>query len=70
MLHLLALVLSIAAAVVAAPASLAPRAGRTSPPSGCLSVGGSGTYKTVSAAVAKLSTSSTTAQCIFIYKGI
>ncbi|KAF3037675.1 hypothetical protein E8E12_007398 [Didymella heteroderae] len=69
MLHLLALALSLAAAAVAAPTSLTTRAGRTSPPSGCLSVGGSGTYKTVSAAVAKLSTSSTTAQCIFIYKG-
>jgi pectinesterase len=61
MLHLLALVLSLAAVAVAAPTSLTARAG--------LSVGGSGTYKTVSAAVAKLSTSSTTAQCIFIYKG-
>lgn len=69
MLNLLALVLSLAAAAVAAPTSLEARAGRTSPPSGCLSVGSSGTYKTVSAAVAKLSTTSTTAQCIFIYKG-
>jgi pectinesterase len=70
MLHLLALVFSLAAAAIAAPTTLTARAGRTSPPSGCLSVGGSGTYKTVSAAVAKLSTSSTSAQCIFIYKGM
>ena len=70
MLHLLALVLSLAAAAAAAPTSLNARAGRTSPPAGCLSVGGSGTYKTVSDAVAKLSTSSTSAQCIFIYKGV
>ncbi len=69
MLHLLALVLSLAAATIAAPTSLTARAGRTSPPAGCLSVGSSGTHKTVSAAVAKLSTSSTSAQCIFIYKG-
>ncbi|KAF9695614.1 hypothetical protein EKO04_006300 [Ascochyta lentis] len=69
MLYLLTLVFSLAAAAAAVPTSLVPRAGRTSPPSGCLSVGSSGTYKTVSAAVTKLSTSSTSAQCIFIYKG-
>ncbi|KAF9693948.1 hypothetical protein EKO04_007864 [Ascochyta lentis] len=69
MLHLLALILSLAAAAAAAPATRNARAGRTSPPSGCLTVGGSGTYKTVSAAVAKLSATSTAAQCIFIYKG-
>lgn len=63
------LFMSLAVAAVAAPASLTPRAGRTSPPAGCLSVGSSGTYKTLSAAVAKLSTTSTAAQCIFIYKG-
>ena len=63
------LFVSLAVAAVAAPASLVPRAGRPSPPAGCLSVGSSGTYKTVSAAVAKLSTTSTAAQCIFIYKG-
>ncbi|KAF1998113.1 carbohydrate esterase family 8 protein [Amniculicola lignicola CBS 123094] len=47
-------------------------ASRTSPPTGCLVVSTtatSGQYKTVSSAVAKLSTSSTTAQCIFIYQG-
>ncbi|KZM28226.1 Pectinesterase [Ascochyta rabiei] len=69
MLQPLTLVLSLAAAAVAVPTSLTVRAGRTSPPAGCLTVGGSGTYKTVSDAVAKLSVSGTTAQCIFIYKG-
>jgi len=61
--------LSLAATAIAAPASLAPRAGRTTAPAGCLTVGSSGTYKTVQAAVNALSASSTTAQCIFIAKG-
>ncbi|KAF1926403.1 carbohydrate esterase family 8 protein [Didymella exigua CBS 183.55] len=69
MLLSLTLVVSLAAAAAAAPVSLTTRAGRTSPPSGCLSVGSSGTYATVSAAVAKLSTTSTKAQCIFIFSG-
>jgi len=60
----------LATAVTAAAASpLEARAARTSPPSGCLAVGGSGKYKTVQSAVNALSTSTTTAQCIFIYKG-
>lgn len=69
MLASLSFVLSLAAAAVAAPTSLVPRAGRTSAPSGCLAVGGSGKYTTVQAAVDALSASSTTAQCIYIAKG-
>jgi pectinesterase len=62
-------VLTLAASAVAAPLNLLPRAGRTSAPAGCLAVGGSGKYKTVQSAVAALSTSSTTAQCIYIAAG-
>lgn len=69
MLASLTFVLSLAAAALAAPTALVPRAGRTSAPSGCLSVGSSAKYKTVQAAVNALSTSSTSAQCIFIAKG-
>lgn len=64
----LALILSLAATTFAAPA-LVPRAARTTAPAGCLTVGSSGKYKTVQAGVNALSTSSTTAQCIFIAKG-
>jgi pectinesterase len=69
MLQSLALVLSLTAAAAAAPPCLEPRAARTSPPAGCLAVGSSATYKTVQSAVNALSTSSNSAQCIFIYKG-
>lgn len=69
MVSSLSLILSLAASTVAAPAALLPRAGRTSPPAGCLSVGGSATYKTVQSAVNALSKTSTSAQCIFIAKG-
>ncbi|KAF7909127.1 hypothetical protein BELL_0115g00060 [Botrytis elliptica] len=55
-----------------ASAVLHKRAGRTSPPSGCLTVRGSGTlsgeYSTVGAALTALGSSTTTA-CIFIYSG-
>lgn len=45
-------------------------ASRTSPPSGCVHVAKSGgQYTTVQAAVNSLSTSSKTAQCIFIDQG-
>lgn len=47
-------------------------ASRTSPPSGCIVVSKtatSGQYKTVQSAVSSLSTTSTSAQCIFIYQG-
>ncbi|KAF2238187.1 carbohydrate esterase family 8 protein, partial [Viridothelium virens] len=53
-------------------ASLASATSRTSPPAGALVVNSnasSGQYKTVSAAVKALSTSSTSAQSIFIYPG-
>jgi pectinesterase len=69
MLSLLSIVISLAATTIAAPASLVPRAGRPSAPAGCLAVGGSAKYKTVQSAVDALSTTSTTAQCIFIGKG-
>ncbi|KAH7072496.1 pectin lyase fold/virulence factor [Paraphoma chrysanthemicola] len=69
MLSVLPLVLSLAAAVAAAPAALVARAGRPTAPAGCLSVGSSATYKTVQAAVNALSTSTTSAQCIFIASG-
>lgn len=49
---------------------LAKRASRTSPPSGCLTVGTGGTYSTISAALTALGTgSSTSTACIFIYAG-
>ncbi|KAF7894747.1 uncharacterized protein EAF01_010197 [Botrytis porri] len=55
-----------------ASAVLHKRAGRTSPPSGCLTVRGSGTlsgeYSTFGAALTALG-SSTAAACIFIYSG-
>ncbi|KAL1637774.1 hypothetical protein SLS56_000329 [Neofusicoccum ribis] len=41
----------------------------TSPPSGALTVGSSGTYSTIQDAVDALSTSSSSAQTIFIYQG-
>ncbi|OAL03475.1 pectin lyase-like protein [Phaeosphaeriaceae sp. SRC1lsM3a] len=69
MLSYLPLVLTLATAAIAAPASLIPRAGRPTAPAGCLSVGASSQYKTVQSAVNALSTSSSTAQCIFIAKG-
>ncbi|KAL6711057.1 hypothetical protein ACN47E_006932 [Coniothyrium glycines] len=69
MLTALSLVLSLAAAAIAAPTNLIPRASRLTAPPGCLTAGSSGTYKTVQAAVNALSTTSTTAQCIFIAKG-
>lgn len=53
-------------------AATAFAADRTSPPSGCLVVSKtatSGQYSTVQKAVSALSTSSTSAQCIFIYQG-
>lgn len=59
--------LSLLATGLAAPVE--KRAGRTSAPAGCLEVGGSGKYSTVSAAVKALSTSSTSSQCIFINSG-
>ncbi|KAH3981915.1 pectinesterase [Parastagonospora nodorum] len=68
MLSLL-IVLALAVATVAAPPPPVSRAGRPSAPPGCLAVGSSSQYKTVQSAVNALSTTSTTAQCIFIAKG-
>ncbi|KAF2242430.1 carbohydrate esterase family 8 protein [Trematosphaeria pertusa] len=66
----LLLFLSWVATGLAAPAvKRATSTSRTSAPSGCLVVGGSGTYNTVQSAVNALSTSTTTAQCIFINQG-
>lgn len=52
---------------------LVKRTARTTPPSGCKTVRGSGTlsgeYSTLTEALASLSTSSTAAACIFIYSG-
>ena len=59
--------LSLAATGLASP--LDKRAGRTSAPSGCLVVGGSGSYSTVQSAVNALSKTSTSSQCIFINPG-
>ncbi|KAK4107133.1 carbohydrate esterase family 8 protein [Canariomyces notabilis] len=53
--------------------STALAASRTSPPAGCLTVsksGGGGQYTTIQAAVNALSTTSTAAQCVFIYPGV
>ncbi|KAF2437972.1 carbohydrate esterase family 8 protein [Karstenula rhodostoma CBS 690.94] len=50
-------------------APLDKRASRTSPPSGCLSVGSGYTYSTISAAVKALSKTSTSSQCIWINQG-
>jgi pectinesterase len=56
----------------ATPTKLVKRTARTSPPSGCLTVRGSGTlsgeYSTLTAALAALGTT-TTAKCIFMYSG-
>ncbi|KAJ5560209.1 pectinesterase A [Penicillium frequentans] len=56
--------------VFGAPAQLKHRnsVSRTTPPSGCLSVGSSGTYSTISAALTALD-SSTSSACIFVYSG-
>lgn len=54
---------------VAFLASQALAASRTSAPSGCITVGTTGTYSTIQAAVDSLSTTSTTAQCVFIEAG-
>lgn len=56
----------------ASPSSeLTKRDSRTSPPSGCLTVGSSGTYSTINAALTALGTgSSTSTACVFIYAGI
>ncbi|CAG8962342.1 hypothetical protein HYFRA_00005398 [Hymenoscyphus fraxineus] len=68
-LRALALVATVAALPSPEPNNaLVKRASRTSPPSGCLTVGGSGTYSDINAALSALGTG-TTAKCIFIYSG-
>lgn len=70
---LLSALLGVTTFVTAVPTTgLAKRTARSSPPSGCLVVRGSGTqsgeYSTLTQAVAALG-SATTAQCIFMYAG-
>ncbi|KAJ5663263.1 pectinesterase A [Penicillium longicatenatum] len=62
--------LCLGTTVLGAPAKLHRRnsVSRTTPPSGCLSVGSSGTYSTISAALTALG-SSTSSACIFVYSG-
>jgi pectinesterase len=67
MLPPLGLFLSLASAAAASPFST--QAARPSPPPGCLAVGSSSQYRTVQSAVNALSTTTSTAQCIFIYPG-
>ncbi|KAJ5701294.1 pectinesterase family protein [Penicillium malachiteum] len=62
--------LSLGALVTGRPTKVHSRndVSRTSPPSGCLSVGSSGTYSTIGDALYALDSSSTSA-CIFVYSG-
>ncbi|ROV87574.1 hypothetical protein VMCG_10596 [Cytospora schulzeri] len=60
MKHFLALLTTVTAVLATS---------RTSAPSGCITVGSDGSYSTIQSAVNSLSTSSTTAQCIFIEPG-
>ncbi|KAJ5919087.1 hypothetical protein N7466_010030 [Penicillium verhagenii] len=72
-MNLLALFISalcLGSTVLGAPAKIkrANTVSRTTPPSGCISVGSSGTYSTISAALTALG-SSTSSACIFVYSG-
>ncbi|KAJ5946164.1 hypothetical protein N7454_003003 [Penicillium verhagenii] len=72
-MNLLALFISalcFGSTVLGAPAKLkrANTVSRNTPPSGCISVGSSGTYSTISAALTALG-SSTSSACIFVYSG-
>ena len=62
--------LCLGTTVLGAPAKLNRRnsVSRTTPPSGCLSVGSSGKYSTISAALTALG-SSTSSACVFVYSG-
>ena len=66
-------VLALLGAALAAPSArikpLVRRAGRTSAPAGCLTVGSGGTYSTLAAALTQLGTSSTAAACIWMNQG-
>ena len=61
--------LPIILATLATCSSAGPTTSRTTPPSGCLTVGSGGKYATVQAGVNALSTSSTSSQCLFLYPG-
>ncbi|KAL5043469.1 pectinesterase A [Aspergillus fruticulosus] len=61
-------IISLAGAALSAPHEHLKRASRTSAPTGCLTVGGSGTYSTISDAIAALGSSSSDA-CIYISAG-
>lgn len=64
------ILLGLGLPVSSAPASdLVKRTGRTTAPTGCLSVGSSATYSTISSALDALGTSSTAAACIFVNSG-
>lgn len=60
--------LSLGTTVLGAPTELARRASRNSAPSGCLTVGSSGTYSTIGNALTALGSSSAAA-CIYIASG-
>lgn len=64
--------LSLIDSAVAAPAtSLQKRTARTTPPSGCLTVGPSGeTYTSITDALNALGTDSSDDACIFVYSGL
>lgn len=61
-------ILGLATAAVAVPQAHSKRTARASAPTGCLTVGGSGTYSTISAAITALGSSSSDA-CIYIAAG-
>ncbi|KAJ5612284.1 pectinesterase A [Penicillium lagena] len=67
-LYTLITTLALCGAVTAAPASLHRRTGRTSAPSGCLTVGSGGTYSTIGDALDALGSSSDAA-CVYIASG-
>jgi pectinesterase len=60
--------LYLGAGVLGAPTELIRRTSRTTAPSGCLTVGSSGKYSTISAAITALGSSSNAA-CIYIASG-
>ncbi|KAL1637561.1 hypothetical protein SLS56_000699 [Neofusicoccum ribis] len=65
-----AFVLAFAPSAFSAPApELVKRTSRTTAPTGCLTVGSSATYKTISSALSALGTSATADACIFVNSG-
>ena len=69
-MHLSAIlsVLCLGIGALGSPAKLSRRASRTSAPSGCLTVGTSGTYSTIGDALDALG-SSTSSACIYVASG-